>query len=312
MNISVIHPGTLSLLQDSGRFGQNHLGLTNGGPVDPEAFYWANRLCDNNTGATAIETTLGGLKLQSNGCTRVAITGADMPLTLNSNPVPRWQTLQLQAGDTLEFGYSRRGCRAYVAVSGGFLTATQFGSTATVVREGIGGLNGTPLRAGDSLPCTEDMRPQKHTLAPANQPQYSRHVTLRLMLGYQHQHFEQAQQRAFFQTVFQVSDRCDRMGYQLRGPKIISDIEGVLSEGIALGAVQIPPDGHPIVLLNDRQTIGGYPKIGTVVSPDLGRLAQLMPGDKVSFAHVDLDLVTKILQMHHNRLQSTPLQTLVT
>ncbi|MYM64143.1 biotin-dependent carboxyltransferase family protein [Pseudomaricurvus sp. HS19] len=297
--VEILHPGLLSLLQDSGRFGQHQIGLTSGGPLDPEAFYWANRLCDNDA-ATTIEASIGGLKLRVDAPIRVAVTGGEMPVTINGTSAPRWQTLRLQAGDTLELGYSKLGSRCYVAFAGGLQVEPQFGSTATVVREGIGGLRGTALQKGDTIPAVVDDGGPCLRLPPAKRPHYTHRATLRVVTGYQQDHFSREQQQRFFRSTYDVSERCDRMGYRLLGPPVHSALDGILSEGICLGAVQIPPDGQPIVLLNDRQTIGGYPKIGSVLSLDLARLAQLMPGDQVNFAEIDMELAQRILHLYYN------------
>lgn len=311
MSVKVVSPGILSLLQDAGRFGHHQIGLTNGGPMDSLAFHWANRLCANAEGATAIEVSVGGLKLEVNQSLRLAVTGGEMPLTINGVVAERWQTHSLSAGDSVELGYSQRGCRSYVAVGGGgFDVATDFGSTATVVREGVGGLNGGALAAGDLLTCSPDLATQCWRVPSSERPSYSKQVTLRVIPGYQEHTFSRVQQRLFFHNTFEVSDRCDRMGYRLTGPAVRSDIEGILSEGICLGAIQVPADGQPIVLMNDRQTIGGYPKIGSVLSLDLAKLAQLLPGDKVNFAPITIDCAHNILHLAQSRFMAAKLEPL--
>ncbi|GAB3112412.1 biotin-dependent carboxyltransferase [Aestuariicella hydrocarbonica] len=307
MSITILNPGILSSLQDAGRFGQHQIGLTNGGPMDPLAFHWANRLCENNAGATAIEISVGGLKVQAQCATRIAVTGAEMPVSINGSEAERWRTHHLQPGDTLELGYSQNGCRAYLAISGGFQVEPSFGSSATVVREGIGGLNGQALTAGDTVKCAEDTRSNCWSVPEEERPQYRKEVTLRVIPGYQEHTFDPVQQRLFFHNSFTVSDRCDRMGYRLTGPHVKSNIEGILSEGICLGAIQVPADGQPIILMNDRQTIGGYPKIGSVLSVDLAKLAQLMPGDNVSFHPITIHCAHNALHLAHSRFQRAQL-----
>lgn len=320
MSITILHPGFLSLLQDAGRFGQHQIGLTNGGPLDPLAYQWANRLCENTpadspySNATTIEVSLGGCKLKALCTTRLAITGAELPAFINDQPVPLWRTHRLHAGDVLELGYQSHpdaaGCRSYIAVSGGFQVTPAFGSTATVVREGIGGLNGRALQAGDCLPCATDDHRRLWTVPAAERPQYLPEVDLRVVLGYQQHSFSAAQQQRFFQHTYTVSDRCDRMGYRLIGPQITSTVDGILSEGICLGAIQIPADGQPIVLMNDRQTIGGYPKIGSVLSLDLAKLAQLLPGGRVNFTPITIHCAHNALHLAHSRFCRAQLQPL--
>ncbi len=284
MSFKVLQPGILSLLQDSGRRGQQHIGLTNGGPLDREAFDYCNRLLGNTWNSTAIEISFGGLQLQAEVDTFICVTGADMPLRINGAEQPLWSVHAVAAGDSISLDFAERGCRSYLGVADGFTIEPSFGSTATVMRENIGGLHGGKLQAGDSLPCNPVRQRKRYYLAPEHQPHYQDTITVRVIPGYQQHHFSRLQQRRFFSHAYTVSDRCDRMGYRLEGPAIKCDIEGILSEGICFGAIQVPADGQPIVLLNDRQTIGGYPKIGSAVSLDAARLAQLRPGGSVHFA----------------------------
>jgi biotin-dependent carboxylase-like uncharacterized protein len=304
-HFEVINPGILSLLQDAGRFGKHQIGLTTGGPLDPEAFYWANQLTDNADNATAIEITVGGLQLKAHCATTIAVTGANMALTINGEVRDLWRSHNVSSGDTIALGFASEGCRAYLAVAGGFVIDPMFGSSATVVREGIGGLQGTALQAGDQLPCRGNPLEQQWQLPQSQIPHYSKQITLRVIPGYQEHTFSRQQQRLFFHNTYTVSDRADRMGIRLEGPQLKSSIEGILSEGICLGAIQVPADGQPIILMNDRQTIGGYPKIGSVLSLDLARLAQLTPGDKVNFAAITIDCAHNALHLAQSRLNST-------
>ncbi|GAA5315894.1 MAG: biotin-dependent carboxyltransferase family protein [Candidatus Pelagadaptatus aseana] len=303
-HFEVINPGILSLLQDAGRLGKHQIGLTTGGPLDPEAFYWANQLCGNDTNTTTIEITVGGLQLEAQGDTTIAVTGANMALTINGEARQHWRSWPVQSGDRIALGFASEGCRAYLAVAGGFQIEPMFDSTATVVREGIGGLSGGGLQSGDKLPCTPTDMAQHWQLPEQHIPHYSKQVTLRVIPGYQEHTFSRQQQRLFFHNTYTISDRADRMGIRLEGPKLKSSIEGILSEGICLGAIQVPADGQPIILMNDRQTIGGYPKIGSVLSLDLARLAQLMPGDKVNFAAITIDCAHNALHLAQSRLNS--------
>ncbi|MBT4520718.1 MAG: biotin-dependent carboxyltransferase family protein, partial [Halieaceae bacterium] len=283
MSMSVLQPGLLSLIQDQGRIGWQRIGLTNGGPLDPEAFFWCNRLLGNNANCSAIEVSFGGLQLAANVDTFICVTGATMPLHIDNLPHDLWQVHPIKAGQTIDLGFAGSGCRAYFGVADGFQITPQFGSSATVVREEIGGLGGDKLQPGDQLPCAEVGTRRRCRLASDAQPHYHRDIEVRVIPGYQQARFSRLQQRRFFSSSYTVSDRCDRMGYRLEGPAIHCEIEGILSEGICYGAIQVPADGQPIVLLNDRQTIGGYPKIGSALSLDAARLAQLTPGGSVHF-----------------------------
>ncbi|MDP5070689.1 MAG: allophanate hydrolase, partial [Congregibacter sp.] len=168
----------------------------------------------------------------------------------------------------------------------GFNIAESFGSSATVVREGIGGLNGQRLAVGDQLPVHPAKATERLWLAPRLRPSYHHRATVRVIPAYQYAQFPRLEQQRFFGNEYTVSDRCDRMGYRLEGPPIKCDVQGILSEGIAPGAIQVPADGQPIALLNDRQTIGGYPKIACALSLDCAALAQLRPGDTVNFTPI--------------------------
>jgi biotin-dependent carboxylase-like uncharacterized protein len=309
-------PGILSLLQDAGRYGQHTIGLTNGGPMDPLAYKWANRLLGNSDNATVIETTVGGLSLISHVNTQVAITGAKVSVKINGIPQAQWQTLAIAKNDVLELGYATQGCRIYIAVKGGFQVDKQFSSTSTVMREGVGGLSGKPLQKGDViyvLDNTDDLanKTNRFLKLPENkQPKYSNDITLRVIPGYQEHEFSRHDQRMFFYHEYTVSDLCDRMGYRLSGEKVNCNIQGILSEGIALGAIQIPKDGQPIILMNDRQTIGGYPKIGSVLSLDLAKLAQLTQGGKVRFEPITIDHAHSLLLLAQHQFENTFLETI--
>jgi len=307
MQIEILSPGILSLIQDAGRFGQHAIGLTSGGPMDPIAFKWANRLLNNDQNATAIETTVGGLKIKSHGTTRVAITGAQVDVKINGTRQPQWQSLDLTMGDELELGYATQGCRVYLAVAGGFKIEKQFSSNSTVAREGVGGLTGKGLSKGDKLDCHALIcQADAHqTLPLALRPEYNDVVTLRVIPGYQQAHFSDHEKAMFFQNEFKVSELCDRMGYRLTGPQVSCDIEGILSEGICLGAIQVPKDGQPIILMNDRQTIGGYPKMGSVLSLDLANLAQLTQGGSVKFEAITIDDAHNLLALAQHKFENS-------
>jgi len=297
MSLTVIQPGLLALLQDAGRFGKHAIGLTSGGPLDPDAFNLCNRLLQNPVGATVIEISFGGLELEANCDTSICITGAVMPLTINGEERERYRVERVRAGDRITLGFAEHGCRAYVGVAGGFRIPESFGSTATVVREGIGGLSGSKLQAGDTLPCPEKASCKPLYLPPEHHPHYHDTVTVRVIPGYQQASFPRLEQRRFFSHAYQVSERSDRMGYRMQGPGIRCDIEGILSEGICLGAIQVPADGQPIVLMNDRQTIGGYPKIGAALTLDLARLSQLPPGGTVYFTPITVHAAHNALHL---------------
>ncbi len=304
----VKQPGLLSLLQDRGRFGAHSLGLTNGGPLDFNAFDWANRMLGNSANATCIEISFGGLVLETEAETSFAITGATALCKLNGEAIEQWQSHPIHPGDELEVGFCTVGTRAYLAVCGGFKISPSFGSSATVVREKIGGLGGDKLQSGDHLPVTNGQLASHFRLPESQRPSYPDQALLRVVLGYQQAAFDHSQQWRFFNSDFQLTDRCDRMGFRLEGNSVKSEIVGMLSEGICHGAVQIPADGQPIVLMNDRQTIGGYPKIGAVIPADTARLAQLSPGAKVAFSEITVEQAHNIHHLDQSRFERTQLE----
>jgi biotin-dependent carboxylase-like uncharacterized protein len=305
----ILSPGILSLIQDAGRFGQHAIGLTNGGPMDPLAFKWANRLLENSVNPTVIETTVGGLKVKSHVDTVIAVTGAKVKVTINGNKYSQWQTLAVKKGDEIELGYATEGCRIYLAVAGGFQVDKQFTSTSTVTREKVGGLNGCALKLGDNLNVISKKKNTRFVKLPeAEIPCYLSDITLRVIPSYQQHEFSRHDQRMFFQNEYTVSELCDRMGYRLSGARINCNIDGILSEGIALGAIQVPKDGQPIILMNDRQTIGGYPKIGSVLSLDLAKLAQLTQGAKVHFEAITIDCAHNQLLLAQQRFNDSKLE----
>ncbi|AEY00083.1 allophanate hydrolase subunit 2 [Oceanimonas sp. GK1] len=285
MSLHIEKPGPLSTLQDAGRVGVRHLGVAQGGPADVHAWAWANWLAGNGWGSTALEITLGGLTLTARQCCRLALTGADMQARVNGEPLANWHAFTLNAGDTLALGMARHGVRSYLAVAGGFTADPVLGSTACVVRDGLGGHrgDGSPLAAGDELMF--DANAQENTLTrglPAQEkPDYQDEPVLALIPGAQFRHFEDHSLIDAFNRPWTVDPRSDRMGIRLQGSLLQCNMGSLVSEGLTLGAVQVPPNGQPIVLLNDRQTIGGYPRLGTLTPLACARLAQCRPGQSL-------------------------------
>ncbi|WP_404364436.1 biotin-dependent carboxyltransferase family protein [Marinobacter sp.] len=285
MSFEVIAAGMLALLQDSGRHGYQHIGVTTGGPMDEHAFFWANRLLGNPANAAQIEINIGKLGLLAHDDTCIALTGADFGARINGRDAPPWHTYRVRRGDRIEFGMPVTGLRAYLAVAGGFKPATRLGSCATVLREGLGGLDGRgrKLAKGDRIRFDSGGH-QPEARVPAGEiPDYRRDLHVGVLPGYQYLSFPLGERMKFFSGTYEVSQRIDRMGYRLTGEPIHSDLDGIISEGIAYGAIQVPSDGQPIVLMKDRQTIGGYPKIGCLSGLDSGQLAQRGPGAAVRF-----------------------------
>lgn len=295
MSLEVLRPGFLALLQDYGRRGHREQGMAAGGPIDEHAFLWANRLLGNRFDAAQVESTLGRLQLRFTVPTQFALTGADMDARIDGERVAPWCTHAAAAGAILTLGTARSGLRAYIAVPGGFRVPQHHGSCATVIRERLGGLHrdGRPLGAGDVLPFEPGHPVPGRCVPAAYVPDYAAPLTLRVLPGYQYEEFPAEQRARLFAEEYVVSRDADRMGYRLSGPEIRWTGRGLVSEGISHGAIQVPPDGQPIVLLRDRQTIGGYPKLGCVASLDAARLAQCPPGFRLRFRPAALDAITQ-------------------
>lgn len=288
----VSRAGPLALLQDAGRFGVRHLGVTQGGPADLHAWAWANHLTANLWGAAVLEITFGGLALIAERDLTIALTGANLGISHNRQPAPLWRTLAITAGDILTFDKPVNGLRTYLAVAGGFDGAEVLGSTACVVREQLGGFDGegTSLRDGDLLAINPPKTLPAGQVAPERERQdYRQPATLDLLPGAQIAAFTGKSLFDVFNADWQVDQRADRMGVRLLGPRLQCSIGSLVSEGISLGAIQVPPDGQPIALLNDRQTIGGYPRLGNLTPLAASRLAQCMPGQTVRLRAAGID-----------------------
>jgi biotin-dependent carboxylase-like uncharacterized protein len=280
--------GPYSTLQDRGRFGYQRFGVSPAGAFDPLRLAAANALVGNPPDQAAIEITMLGdtYEIAADGA-RLALAG-DFALQIDGAPAEPWRSFRLSRGQRFKIGMAKRGLRGYVAVEGGFAVAPTLGSLSTHVRTGIGGLGGAKLKAGDILPLAraDASARAEAILDPALWSTPRRE--LRVVLGPQDDCFAAEAQATLFSSEYEVTRDADRMGYRLDGPKI-AHAKGfdIVSDGMPLGAVQIPGTGTPILLLVDRQSAGGYPKIATVISPDIALLAQTRPGDKLRFRAVD-------------------------
>lgn len=285
--LRVRRAGPLALLQDAGRCGVRRLGVTQGGPADLHGWAWANRLVGNAWGTPALEVTFGGLELVAERDLTLALAGADLGTTLDGEPLAGWCSFSIKAGQRLAFATPVNGLRAYLAVAGGFAAPAVLGSVACVVREGLGGHDGQGhrLAEGDRLRVASGRAMGGRDIgreAPAEaRIDYRRPAELALLPGAQVGEFSGESLYRAFNAPWRVDDRADRMGVRLAGPPLACRVTSMISEGIGLGAVQVPPDGQPIVLLNDRQTIGGYPRLGALTPLACSRLAQCPPGQEV-------------------------------
>lgn len=292
----------LCLLQDAGRFGVRHLGVTQGGAADWCSMSWANWLLGNNLDATVIEITLGGFAVVAAEDCLLALAGADLGAQIDGQPLAPWRSFKLGKGQKLLFTQPLLGARAYLAAPGGFDAPKVLGSRATVLREELGGLDGMglPLAKGAALSYRGEAVLLRE-VPLALRPDLKANAPLDLVLGAQIGQFSGQSLFDVFNTTWAVDSRADRMGIRLLGSALHYQGQPMISEGIPLGAVQVPPDGQPIVLLNDRQTIGGYPRLGALTPLALARLAQCLPGDRVRFTPV---MQERAWQTHLNYLKS--------
>ncbi|QHC94528.1 biotin-dependent carboxyltransferase family protein [Pseudomonas sp. M20] len=291
----------LCLLQDAGRFGVRHLGVTQGGAADWCSMSWANWLLGNGLDVPVIEITLGGLAVIAEEDCLLALAGADLGAQIEGQPLAPWRSFKLGKGQKLLFTQPLLGARAYLAAPGGFDAPKVLGSSATVVREELGGLDGMglPLAAESTLSYRgESLWVREVPLAL--RPDLKSNAPLDLVLGAQIGHFSGQSLFDAFNSAWRLDSRADRMGIRLLGKALQYQGQPMISEGIPLGAVQVPPDGQPIVLLNDRQTIGGYPRLGALTPMALARLAQCLPGAQVRLRPVVQEVAhrehTKYLQ----------------
>ena len=303
LTFEVLKPGMLTTVQDLGRFGRQMQGVPVAGAMDGAALRLGNIMLGNDDNAAALEITVMGptLKVLS-GSACCAVTGAEVGVSKNGSPVACWTVLKIAPNDVLSFSPPRGGgARAYFCVNGGFDVPLSMGSRSTYTRGGFGGHEGRALKAGDvlitnapdalwaeseGLTCPPSLRPSRDTAAP-----------LRVIPGPQDDAFTEEGIETFYSSEYFISNSADRMGYRMEGP-LIAHKGGadIISDGISLGSVQVPGHGQPIVMLADRQTTGGYTKIGVVCTVDLGKLAQRLPGQKVRFVKTTLAEAVSLLK----------------
>jgi KipI family sensor histidine kinase inhibitor len=289
--IEVLRPGLLTTVQDRGRFGFQKFGVPVSGGVDETALRMANVLVGNPQGAAALEMAALGPQLRFLADAVVALTGAEVEGDLDGGPVPRYRSFQVRAGQVLDVRACTRGLRAYLAIAGGIDAPVLLGSRSTCLAAKFGGLQGRALMVGDVLAGWSPSSPgvAGREVPDAWRPRHGGPVTLRVVMGPQDDAFTEAGRRTFLESTYRVSAYADRMGYRLDGPVIAHrGSADIISDWVPLGGVQVPGDGKPIILLADRQTTGGYPKIATVIKPDIGVVAQLRPGDALTFRAVSV------------------------
>lgn len=298
MNALIVEaPGLFTTVQDLGREGFGPVGVSASGAADAVSLRIGNRLVGNSQGAAALEMTLVGGAFMFERAAVIAVAGADFGASLDGVVLPIWTSIEVREGQTVRFGPSRSGARAYLCVQGGIAVEPFLGSASTHVLSGLGGFEGRALRKGDrvelgaanshfrtrslSAKALESLRPQK---------------VIRLTEGPQSDWFGESSWRTLFTNAFRVTEQSNRMGIRLQGPPISLDASReMITEGVSLGAIQVPPSGQPIILFVEQQTTGGYPKIANVISADLHSLGQLRPRDEIRFERTEMSEARSLL-----------------
>ena len=302
---SVLTPGAYTTVQDEGRFGYQQMGIPVSGVLDSFAFRVANMLVENPVNCAVLEITVMGPRLEVLSEADISITGAEMGITLNDQPVQGWKSIKVKPGDILGINQVKSGCRAYLAVTGGIDVSEVMGSRSTYVGGKIGGYYGRSLKQGDIIKRGKGLKlkPARH-LSPAVIPKYSSNIVIHAVPGPQDDFFDEGL-KTMFESEFMVSAKADRMGYRLQGPVIKHREEvpkSIISEPSVPGGIQVPADGQPIILLVE-QTVGGYTKIATVISTDICKVAQATPGDLIRFEQITLETAHTLYRDRHKFMQ---------
>lgn len=286
MSLEVINSPLFVTIQDRGRFGYSHIGVTNSGVMDEYAYFWANKLLKNSLDTNILEIAFSNVIFKANENTQISISGASYEFFINDEKKELWQSYNIKKNDILKIGKILSGNRVYLGVFGGFDIKKEFESNSVTIKENLGGLDGNKLKKGDILPfnsCTFNytMKVKEEFI-----PKYEDNLTLRVIFSYQENYFLDEEKKKFLNSTYLVTNDFNRMAVKLSGEAIKCEINGIISEGIAFGSIQIPSDGQPIVLLKDRQTIGGYPKIGVVLGIDCFKLSQAKANTKIRFQEI--------------------------
>jgi len=304
MSLELINSPILALVQDKGRFSYTSIGVTNSGVMDEYAYLIANKLLGNEHNTNIIEIAFSNIIFKATKNTMIVITGAKCEFFINEKVLNTWQTHNVKAGDIIKIGKILSGSRVYLGVYRGFNIEKEFTSNSTTLKENLGGLNGDKLQKGDILDFNSFTNSSFVRLKEKYIPNYEEELNLRVVLSYQEDFFKENQIDKFFSNTYTVTNEFNRMGCKLDGKEISCDIDGIISEGIAFGAIQIPKDGKPIILLKDRQTIGGYPKIGSVLSIDCFKLSQCKPLQKVKFIPITLEEAQKKVKLFYSSFRT--------
>lgn len=298
MTLKILKPGLLTTIQDLGRKGYQQYGVIVSGAMDTTSYRIGEILLQQEPSA-AMEFTLIGPTVQFNCDAVFCLTGANFHPLLNDKPCPMWKPVFAEKGSILKLSTCTEGARGYLHIKGGIQVEKVLDSYSTYIRAGIGGFHGRPLQKGDELPIIESNANQmgKAGVHPKDWISTSQDVVIRVIKGTEYDQFTEESKDFLENSVFTISKYADRMGYRLDGEHVLSTKEqfDLLSEAVTFGTVQVPSSGHPIILMADRQTTGGYPKIAQVLSVDLPKLAQLQPYAKIRFSLISLSEAQELI-----------------
>lgn len=289
--LKVIREGGMMYFQDIGRYGWSYLGVSQGGAVDMHAHCWANYLLGNVKDSVTLEVAIGNASWEVLVDGEISLTGAEVDAKLDGVAISNWSTHMVCKGQVLSIGYACVGCYAYLGVKGGFKTEEVLGSRSTVIRNEMGQW----IKEGEVIEVSCDEQNQDLTsaqkLIPEDYvPNYEECCEIRVMMP---DSLEVSFREEFLNNIYRVSPASDRMGRKLESHIELPQLKGILSEGVSLGCIQLPPSGQPIVLLNDRQTQGGYEKVGNVARIDLPNFVQMRPGTEFRFTPISCELATQ-------------------
>ncbi|MDW0115252.1 5-oxoprolinase subunit C family protein [Sporosarcina saromensis] len=322
--ITVMKAGLQDTIQDLGRYGYQKFGVIVGGVMDPYSHRIANLLVGNEEHMATLEMTLVGPHLLMEQDLVIAICGGDLQPSIDGERVPMWKPVFVQKGSVVKFGAALAGSRAYLAVAGGFDVPDVLNSRTTYLKARIGGYEGRALKKADKLATgkplgigafvykrlqtSEVSLPFRSTdwkIASKLLPNLSKHYEIRVMRGRQYDLFTEESQQRFWQEPFTVSSQSDRMGYRMSGPTLTLKVSAELvSEAVTYGSIQVPSDGNPIILAADKQTTGGYPKIGQIASVNFTKLAQAKAGDQLTFTEVTIEQSQLLVAMQEMSLKA--------
>lgn len=312
--LTILKPGLMTTIQDLGRFGYQRYGVITSGSMDPVAHRLANLLVGNDENLPTLEMTMIGPHVRFEQNAVIALCGGDLSPRIDGEAVKLWTPIRIKKGEVLSAQSAKTGCRMYLAIQGGIKIPEVMGSTSTYLRAGFGGYKGRMLRSGDQIEFLYHDNSENNDFYDYKQKEWMvstdfyhkalSNYRIRVMKGRQYELFNQRSQNAFFQEEFIVSNQSDRMGFRLTGPTLeLEEAKETISEAVTYGSIQVPANGSPIILLADRQTIGGYPKIAQIASVDYSVIAQRKPGESITFEEISHKDAQRLLLEQEEKIQ---------